>query len=272
MILARLTKMESVVDIQGTAYEVPKREWRAAFTALRKLMADKNDTEQVFHIMEALNADEEVRCFNKLMRTMEGGKIAYRRPELAQQLMDPDWLASFAPDTVGGAYRQFLASTGYSADGLADLSRLGTEKIDAEHPYTWIGRRSRDVHDLWHVLTGYKADEHLGEAALVAFSFAQLGGWGWGAIALASWIETLSGGLSNPQGQAIREGYRLGRQAVWLLGEDYDRILGERIIDARHRLKIGRPERYLSIPPEVRATSLGRQPAKVHDLDELSPA
>ena len=242
-------------------YVVARRDWGAALTALRKLMANKDDTEQVFHIMDALNADEEVRCYRKLVSTMKGGEIAYRRPELAVRLMDRDWLDKFAPDTVGGSYREFLDSTGYSAQGLVEISKVSPSQGEAEHPYAWMGRRTRDVHDIWHVLTGYKADEHLGEAALVAFSFAQLGGWGWAAIAIATWIETLSAGLSNPQGQAIWEGYRLGKKAAWLLGEDYEHLLGERITDARRRLRIGVPERYLAIPAEIRGASLGRQPA-----------
>lgn len=243
------------------SYVISRRNWKAAFAALRKLMADKHDTEQVFLIMDALNAGEEVRSFQKLTRTMKGGAIAYRRLELADRLMDRAWLDTFAPDTVGGAYRQFLDATGYSAQGLADISKVSAGQVDAEHPYAWMGRRSRDVHDLWHVLTGYKADEHLGEAALVAFSFAQLGGWGWGAIALATWFEALSAGWPSPQSKAIREGYRLGKEAAWLLGEDYEQLLGERIVDARQRLRIGTPHAYFAIPAEIRAASLGQGPA-----------
>ena len=35
-------------------------------------------------------------------------------------------------------------------------------------------------------MTGYRADESLGEAALVAFSYAQTGGLGWAFIAVAA--------------------------------------------------------------------------------------
>lgn len=248
----------SIATAENDRPLVPKREWGTALGALRKLMANKNDTEQVFVIMSALNADEDVKLYQRLLTTRSGGQIAYQRPELAEKLMDRAWLEGFAPDTVGGVYRAFLDATGYSAEGLAEISQASASDMHAQHPYTWMGRRTRDVHDLWHVLTGYKADEHLGEAALVAFSFAQLGGWGWAAIALASWFETLSGGLSNPQGQAIWEGYRLGRKAAWLIGEDYERVMGERLNDARRRLGIGTPQCYLSIPATVRATSLGQ--------------
>jgi ubiquinone biosynthesis protein COQ4 len=50
----------------------------------------------------------------------------------------------------------------------------------------------------------------------------------------------------------------LGRKAAWLVGEDYERLMGERLDDARERLRIGTPRRYFSIPQAVRATSLGQ--------------
>src|SRR3546814_3863076 len=103
---------------------------------------------------------------------------AYERVELAQRFTDKAWIAQFAPGTVGAAYREFLETTGYSADGLAEVSKIIRED-ELAHPYAWFGRRTRDVHDIWHVMTGYKADESLGEACLVAFSYAQVGGLGW---------------------------------------------------------------------------------------------
>ena len=253
----------SALEMDGAAVELrPRRNWGVALRALQALMADKNDTEQVFRIMGALNADEDARSYQRLLLTQKGGRVAYLRPELAARLMDRDWLAAFPPHTVGGHYRAFLNSTGYSADGLAEISHAGSQNMNAEHPYFWMGRRSRDLHDLWHVLTGYKADEHLGEAALVAFSFAQLGGWGWGAIALAVWWETLSSGINNPKGRAILEGYRLGKAAEWLMAEDYEKLLAEPLDDARRRLQLGRPHAYLAIPKLERARGLGRH-AKV---------
>ncbi|MGL1788664.1 Coq4 family protein, partial [Vibrio parahaemolyticus] len=75
------------------------------------------------------------------------------------------------------------------------LEQVSRETLDKDedvlHPYVWFGRRIRDAHDIWHTLTGYQADEPLGEAALVAFSFAQVGGLGWAWIAAAASIKSL---------------------------------------------------------------------------------
>ncbi|MEC3765233.1 Coq4 family protein [Cupriavidus sp. SS-3] len=225
-----------------------KQDLFAALRAVRKLMADGNDTEQVFRIMRALNGPSMPRNFSRLLATHDGRRMVYQRIELAERLSDPAYVAGFAPGTVGAAYRAFLEPTGYSANGLAKVSNLDQEPV-LEDAYLWFGRRTRDIHDIWHVLTGYRADESLGEAALVAFSYAQTGGRGWAFIAIAASLKSLRVSGSLAFARAVLEGYRLGRRAGWLLGEDYEKLLHEPIDAARARLGIGQARRYLACNP-----------------------
>ncbi|SPC05850.1 Coq4 family protein [Cupriavidus taiwanensis] len=225
-----------------------KQDLFAAFRAVRKLMADGNDTEQVFRIMRALNGPSMPRNFRRLLATHDGRRMIYQRIELAERLSDPAYVAGFAPGTVGAAYRAFLEQTGYSADGLAKVSNLDQEPV-LEDAYLWFGRRTRDIHDIWHVLTGYRADESLGEAALVAFSYAQTGGKGWALIAIAASLKSLRVTGNLAFARDVLEGYRLGRRARWLLGEDYEKLLHEPIDAARQRLGIGEARRYLACNP-----------------------
>lgn len=225
-----------------------QRDLLTAFRAVRKLLADGNDTEQVFLIMRALNGPAMPKNYRRLLSTRQGRRLAYQRIELAERLTDPAYIASFAPGTVGAAYRQFLEKTGYSADGLAKVSNLNQEPV-MEDAYLWFGRRTRDIHDIWHVLTGYRADESLGEAALVAFSYAQTGGTGWAFIAVAAALKSLRVSRSTAFARAVLEGYRRGRRAGWLLGEDYETLLHEPMDAARARLGIAEPARYLACNP-----------------------
>jgi ubiquinone biosynthesis protein COQ4 len=130
-----------------------KRDWRTAFSAIRKLLNNGDDTTQVFLIMRALNVGNAPLNYARFIATAEGGRMAYERVELARTLSDPAYVAQFAPGTVGAVYRDFLAKTGYSADGLVEVSRVISED-DMLHPYAWFGRRVRDTHDIWHVLNG----------------------------------------------------------------------------------------------------------------------
>lgn len=223
-----------------------KREWGSAWRALRRLMANGDDTAQVFRIMRALNADSSQKNYRKLIGSAQGGRLAYERVELSDMFSDREWLDSLPEGTVGAAYCAFLDRTGFSARGLADISMtdFDPDAVVVEHPYAWFGRRERDMHDIWHTLTGYTAEEHLGELCLVAFSYAQTGGLGWGAIAAMGALKSLSTTRSTAVLQAVIEGYRHGRRARWLSGEDYVTLLAEPLQSARRRLNIADPVLY----------------------------
>ncbi|RYD47050.1 MAG: ubiquinone biosynthesis protein, partial [Sphingomonadales bacterium] len=188
-----------------------------------------------------------------------GGAIAYAHVELAERLTDRAWIDSFAEGTVGAAYRHFLDSTGYSADGLVAVSMTegAFQDVTMEHPYAWMGRRERDIHDLWHVITGYKADEHLGEACLVAFSYAQTGGLGWAFIGLGAALKSIRVTGKMDFFKAVIEGYRRGKQAGWLHGEDYETLLAEPLDQVRRRLNVAAPVKY-----QVAQASLAAQGLK----------
>ena len=106
------------------------------------------------------------------------------------------------------------------------------------------------MHDIWHVVTGYSRDA-LGEACLVAFSFAQTGGLGWALIALGAAAKSRDAG-PYPFAKAIWQGHRRGKAARWLLGEDYEALMNEPMAAARVRLGLTPANVYESIPAEVR--------------------
>jgi ubiquinone biosynthesis protein COQ4 len=230
----------------ATALATNKRDWRGAFRAINALLADPEDTVQVFRIMQALNAGTAARNYHRLISTVEGGRIAYARVELVEKLTDKNWLAQFAPGTVGAAYRTFLDKTGFSADGLADVSAQVHRDRAAEHPYAWFGRRERDIHDIWHVLTGYRANDPLGELCLVAFTYAQTKGLGWGFIAFIGALKGLRAPHGTKVARAVWEGYRHGRAASWLHNEDIETLFAEPLDAARARLGIAKPQAYKS--------------------------
>jgi ubiquinone biosynthesis protein COQ4 len=189
-----------------------------ALRAFGRLMQDKEDTQQVFEIMQAMNGASTLKGYLRLTSTVEGGRLAYRRVELNTLLNDPAYLDGFAPETLGAAYRQFMRSQNLSAEGLAEESRKAYRRmgaaIDLEHPVAWYGRRIRDTHDLWHVLTGYGRDG-LGELCLVAFSYAQTRSLGWAVIAVGGSLRILGeyGRAGRPAVRAVREAYRRGLAA-----------------------------------------------------------
>lgn len=227
-----------------------KLDWPHAIRSVRRLLRNKDDTVQVFEIMRALNGASTARGYERLLTTPQGGRIAYERAEFAERLMDDAWLDSLPEGSVGAAYREFVRAERLSAEGLAEVSRLGAGQIDEPHPHAWFGRRTRDVHDIWHILSGYGRDG-LGEACLVAFSYAQTKGLGWALIGVAAALRARSA-KGYPYVKAIWQGCRRGKAAAWLLGEDYERVMAEPLDSARRRLNITPPTVYDAIPPEAR--------------------
>lgn len=224
----------------------PKRGLREAWRALRRLQAT-GDTKHVFEIMRALGNNRPPRGYERLLTTGQGGRIAYQRVELAERFGDEAWLDSFAPGTVGATYRDFIHRNNISAAGLADASRrAAVGEPEYAHPHAWYGRRNRDIHDVWHVLTGYGTDG-LGEGCIVAFSYAQTGSLGFAFIALHVARLGKKTRPDLPFYRAIWQAYQAGKRAAWLAGEDYEALFAEPLESARTRLGIGAPDTYRKI-------------------------
>ena len=224
----------------------------AAIRAFRKLIRDKEDTAQVFEIMKALSGRSQARGYGRMLRTMEGGRQAFLRDELAHKLDDPVWLGRFPEGTVGAAYRGFRERMGFTADGLAEVEREVVPFIDAPHPIVWYSRRLRDIHDIWHVLTGYGTDA-LGEACVVSFSYGQTRNLGFAFIGWGAAREIQREVRSIPARRAVWQAWRNGKAARWLPGLDYEALFEQPLEDVRRRLNIAPATVYLSVPVEVRA-------------------
>lgn len=223
-----------------------------ALRAFQRLIRDKEDTAQVFEIMRALSGRSVTRGYHRMLRTVEGGRQAFLREELAHKLDDPAWLAQFGPGSVGAAYRSFREARGFTADGLAEAEREVIPFVDAPHPVVWYSRRLRDVHDIWHVLTGYETDA-LGEACVVSFSYGQTRNLGFAFIGWGAAREIQREVRSIPARKAVLQAWRNGRAARWLPGLDYEALFAEPLEVARERLNIRPASVYHGVPLEVRA-------------------
>ncbi|MDR3507310.1 MAG: Coq4 family protein [Caulobacteraceae bacterium] len=223
-----------------------------ALRGFRRLVADKEDTKQVFEIMAALAGRSIPKGYARLLNVPEGGRQAYFAVEFADRLQDETWLASLPEGSVGAHYRAFIAARAISAYGLAEESRkVGDVEMDLAHPTAWYARRLRDIHDIWHVLTGYGTDA-LGEACVVAFSYPQAGSPGFAFIAAGAVLEFEKLRKGHPYGRAILQAWRHGRRAEWLPALDYETLLAEPLDVARARLRIAPPTLYDAVPPEAR--------------------
>jgi len=250
-----------------------------ALRHFRKLIADKEDTEQVFHIIEALRDNRFSKSAQAFFATSEGRKLLAERRYLPAMLDDHDRLRQLPEGSVGRVYVDFMEREGLTAQGLVDESlkfRHGAARH--EDQIELYGERLRDTHDLFHILTGYGRDA-LGEQCVLAFSYSQTPSWGTLFIAWAGAREIRKGfGSRYPIYAAVREGQRIGRAAQQIAHQDIEALLAEPLDAARARLAIAEPSVYRQVHAMMRADGvdpydlLGTRAADANAVPELAQA
>jgi len=228
-------------EIKDSAWYQP----RAAMHAMRKLMEDPEDTAQVFRIIKAMSGPARAKSFKRFCKTAVGRRVLANRESLADRLNDRDALRAMPEGSLGRAYLAFVERENLSADGLADASEEGGRYFKTADQELY-SNRTRDMHDLWHVTTGYGRDG-LGELSLLAFSFAQLGNIG---IAMIIYFGARGGVRESGDRRiwkAVWEGFRNGRRATWWAGEDWEGLLSAPLEDVRKQLGVVRPDTYKQV-------------------------
>lgn len=217
----------------------PLRAWRA----IKALMNDKEDTAQVFVVIDALKGNSDGRTFDRFRKTETGGRIIEERRNLIGALNDREHLRAMPEGSLGRAYLAFMEAEGLTADGLVEASEVTGKRDNVSDEMTLVRNRLRDMHDLWHVTTGYGRDG-LGELSLLAFTYAQGGNRGIGAIVLYAARQFAKEVPEARIWGSIREGYRIGRKAAWLPAQDWESLLARPLSEVRAELNVGKPEIY----------------------------
>jgi ubiquinone biosynthesis protein COQ4 len=212
-----------------------------AFRALGALFRDPDDTSQVFRVIRALSGRSGERGFQRFAHSEAGARILEQRSVLREKLENREQLLALPAGSLGRAYAAFMDREHLSAGGLvgaSDESRREDSLLDPERAlYT---ERLRDMHDLWHVVTGYERDL-LGEAALLAFTYKQTRNRGIGFIVANVYLRA---GDSEELRPMIRAAWKRGRAARWLPAEPWEALLEQPLESVREHLNVGPPPAY----------------------------
>lgn len=196
----RVTEADAVrIALGGTTLE----KLAVGGRALRRLMADPDDTTQVFLMGIVLNGPLVPRLAMRIKLDEGGKRLLEERPTIDSRTVEWDRLRALPETTLGGAYARYLDDNALDPDLFQPPPGL-------PEPVRYIATRIRQTHDLWHVLTGYAPDVP-GEIALQAFTFAQLG------MPSSLLIACVGTALKAPRSaRRVMDGYRRGRAATFL--------------------------------------------------------
>ncbi len=214
-----------------------------AFAHFRKLVADKEDTAQVFHMTECLPNKAYVDQVRAFCDSPQAKALMASESSLPVLLDDHDALLRLPEGSVAHAYVAFMRREGLSAAGLvAESERAGRTRFDDQ--LQWFHDRLRDTHDLIHVLTGYGRDA-LGEQCALAFSSGQYHALTDRIIAWAGAFELWRQVHRDaPVFSAVRQAQQQGAAAEPVYAQSIRDLLAEPLEAARARMGIGAPNAY----------------------------
>lgn len=205
------------IALSGSPIERARLGARALFDLLR----DPEDTTRVFVLGLLVSRRAYPELLARITLDERGARLLRERPAIDSAHVDFVRLRALPATTLGGAYARYLDEKHLDPDLFQ--APPGLPEVPA-----YVAKRMRQVHDLWHVLTGYDTDVS-GEIALQAFTWAQ-------TDAPSAALVTLGGlarfGIAD-RGLFVRvvDAYRRGRKAEFLaplwLEEMWERPLDE---------------------------------------------
>lgn len=207
----------------------------------------KENTGGIVKIIAALGANANDKAAKRFAKTPIGQRAIADPTGLLRILQDRDYLASCPQGSLGRSYFEFVYQENLSADGLVDAVNEGTkhraEDIVKKPEVAALSARFRDLHDLWHVTTGYGRDV-LGEMSILFFSFAQIRNPGFAFISLTAATVAKLVDRDVPAYRVLMEAYTNGSTADWLLAEDWESMMEQPLDEVRGQLGISHPKLY----------------------------
>ena len=216
----------------------------AAIKSMTRLVRNPTHTHEVFTIIKALSGSDLQKGLDRFKGTEFGEKVLRNRLQLRDSLKKRNLLAKLPVGSLGREYQKFVQEENLSADGLEKANERSLQAEITDPELKLFAARQRDMHDLWHVVTGYGRDE-LGEACLLAFTYAQNKNRGVGFIAFVGCFKLFADYRFNAL-KAILQGYLIGRKAAWLPEQDWESLLANQLNNVRDHLNISKPSRYLA--------------------------
>ena len=190
---------------------------RISLRALEVLSDDPGDPYYGPLVNVCMDSETYAKLAGAWRESPEGRRLLDERPTLQGRELDLEALARLPEDTLGYRFVRYFRDNGIEPFVTA---------FPIHSDVDYLGKRYRETHDLFHVLTGYGTDEP-GEMELQAFVLGNLG------VRQAALILAYSlpgrikregfKGLGAYLGR-LRAAYRRGKRSRELLSVRYERM------------------------------------------------
>jgi len=222
-----------------------------ATLAFVKLVRDPSKLDEVFNILDSLEAGEDGQAIvREFFENPEHAEVFRRRPRIGA--LDLGVLGRLPEGTLGRAFADEMRARGLDPSDIQMRADDGT-------PAGYVFTHLRETHDVWHTATGFDVDV-AGELGLQAFYLTQF------RAKLSMLI--LSLGLLNTffyatedrtrRMDAIARGWQMGRRSRALFGFDWAAHWATPLAEVRQKLGLDVDD--ASAP----AAASGRSPEQIH--------
>lgn len=229
-----------------------------AFLSVLRLVTNKEDTRQVFEIVQAMSGDSGKRMFRRFTGTPYGRRVVTEPVKLEELLGDRERLRAYPEGTLARAYLAFMEGENLTPEGLRAAAEEANIDYDAypEFPeYMRLFLHLQVSHDLWHVLTGYGRDA-LGELCNLVYTRHQTYNPGFRLIIAIGFVAQKLEQPFQPISKALAEARRNARAAEWVLEHDVEELLALPLVEARARLNLAEPAIYNAVPADIKQSLL----------------
>lgn len=231
---------------------------RQALRSLRALLRDPNDTAEGFRVIEALDPRIYQRTQARMLSRPSGERLLREQPALLDALRARDALDELPEGSLGRAYRNFCAREGLNPDVFVEIGEAGSLPID-DPLLRYVSHRSRDSHDVWHVVSGFRTDM-AGESGILGFTFAQTRSPGLLLLFIGGILHSFA--VGGESGKTMRRtawfGLRSGRRAEPLHAAPWEEWLARPIAEVRAELGITELPDYVPVY-DAMSPAAGRQ-------------
>lgn len=226
--------------------------WEAV-RALISVLRDKEDTSEVFRMLDAIDKPAQERNFQRFSTTEVGRKVLSEKRNLCDILSNQESLQHLPSNSLGHAYLMFLKTEGLSLEGLQkEMDASDIDHSDFDEDRLRFLYRCRHSHDLLHVITGYGRD-YIGELALLAFTYQQSKLRTFALLSSFGLITAYRKYPGLPALTVVREAHRIGKTERSLFFADWESLIEKPLDAIRQEYGIQPPRHYLSIASKSNA-------------------